>query len=245
MMTRRFFASAVVWSLATSLLAEDAESLLRKVDATRNAFDEAVITARASQVADGRVTGGADFDIYVKGRSRAVIVFRGGKNDGRKILTAGDRMWLLVPGASNPVPITANQRLMGGASIGDVARLRFAEDYEAKPTGETERVEGRTCRLLELKARSPKLPYPRVVLSIDEAAELPCKAIFHLPSGKPAREIVFTKFGKSGGKTVVEEMLVRDLLGRESRAVTRLEYLRYRSARIDDAVFTPEGARGL
>ena len=34
----------------------------------RNAFSEAVITARASQVEDGKVTGRADFQIYTKGR---------------------------------------------------------------------------------------------------------------------------------------------------------------------------------
>jgi hypothetical protein len=246
MVTRRLLTSALVWCLAASLgAAEDADSLLRKVDATRNAFEETIITARASQVVEGRVTGSADFDIYRKGDDRALIVFRGGKNNGRKILTSGTRMWLLVPGARNAVPITANQRLMGGASIGDVARLRFAQDYQASSKGETEEIQGRLCEVLELQARTPKVSYPRVRLSVDAEAGLPCKAVFSLASGKAAREVVFTKFGNSGGRTVVEEMVVRDLLVPASRAVTRLEYRKYRSARIDDAIFTPEGARGL
>ena len=102
------------------------------MDDARNAFGEAMITARASQIEDGKVAGSADFDIYIEGRATAaLIVFRGGKNDGRKALTVGDKMWLLVPGAEHPVPITANQRLMGGASFGDVARMRFAEDFTA------------------------------------------------------------------------------------------------------------------
>src|ERR1700730_9928060 len=109
--------------------ATDVQSWLKAVDDARNAFGEAVISARASQVDDGKVQTSADFDIYVKGRDRALIVFRGGKNDGRKALTVGEKMWLLVPGAENPVPITANQRLMGGASFADVARMRFAEDF--------------------------------------------------------------------------------------------------------------------
>jgi hypothetical protein len=88
---------------------------LEYVDAARNAFSEAVIEARATQIADGRAAGSADFEIYVKGRDRSLIVFRGGRNSGRRILTVGDRMWLMVPGAARPVPITANQRLMGGA----------------------------------------------------------------------------------------------------------------------------------
>lgn len=233
--------------VAIPLLADpaDLQGLLAAVDATRNAFDEAVISARATQVVDGKVTGSADFDVYVKGRDRSLIVFRGGKNSGRKVLTNGNRMWLIVPGSTNPVPITANQRLLGGASFGDAARLKFSEDYVAKDTAQTETAAGRSCRVLELAAKSPKTLYPRVLLSVDEREKLPCRVRFFLASGKEAREVVFTKFGRQRGKTVVAEMEVRELLGAASRAVTRLEYHDYRSARIDSEIFTPEGASGL
>jgi Outer membrane lipoprotein-sorting protein len=220
-------------------------SLLASIDATRNAFDEAIISARATQVVDGKDSGFADFDIYVKGRDKGLIVFRGGKNSGRKVLTSGDRMWLIVPGSRNAVPITANQRLLGGASFGDVARLRFSEDYSATDTGRDESAGGRTCRVLELTAKSPKAMYPRVLLSADVREKVPCRVRFFLPSGMEARDLAFTKFRREAGKTVVSEMEVRELLGAASRAVTRLEYRSFRSARLDEKIFTPEGARGL
>jgi hypothetical protein len=230
-------------SLAQS--SSDVQSLLAAVDATRNAFDEAIISARATQIVDGKETGSADFDVYVKGRDKGLIVFRGGRNSGRKVLTSGDRMWLLVPGASNPVPITPNQRLLGGASFGDVARLKFSEDYTGRETGETESAAGRTCHVLELTAKSPKLSYPRVLLSVDEREKLPCRVRFFLASAKEARAVTFTKFRQEAGRIVVSEMEVRELLGAPSRAVTRLEYRDYRTARLDPRIFTPEGARGL
>jgi outer membrane lipoprotein-sorting protein len=223
----------------------DVAALVKAVDATRNVFEEAVITARATQVVDGKETGRADFDVYVKGRDRGLIVFRGGKNGGRKVLTNGDRMWLLVPGSTNPVPITPNQRLLGGASFGDVARLRFSEDYTAKATGKTETAAGRSCVVLELTAKSPKVSFPRVLLSADEREKLPCRVRFFLASGKEVRDVTFTKFRVESGKTVVSEMEIRELLGAASRAVTRLEYRDYRMARLDPKIFTPEGARGL
>jgi hypothetical protein len=225
--------------------ASEVESWLKAVDAARNAFGEAVISARATQLEDGKVTGSADFDVYIKGLDKALIVFRGGKNDGRKALTVGQKMWLLVPGAENPIPITANQRLMGGASFGDVARMRFAEDFRAEVRPETERVGDRTCHVLDLTAVSPKTPYPRVTLWIDAEEKLPRKLLFFLPSGKAAREVLFTKFQKVQNKTVVSEMEIRDLLGPQSKSVTRLEYLKIRPAQIDDAIFTPEGARAM
>ena len=223
----------------------DVAALVKAVDATRNVFEEAVITARATQIVDGKETGRADFDVYVKGRDRGLIVFRGGKNSGRKVLTNGDRMWLLVPGSTNPVPITPNQRLLGGASFGDVARLRFSEDYTAKSTGRSETAAGRSCVVLELTAKAPKVSFPRVLLSADEREKLPCRVRFFLASGKEVRDVTFTKFRVQSGKTVVSEMEIRELLGAASRAVTRLEYRDYKMARLDPKIFTPEGARGL
>jgi hypothetical protein len=223
----------------------DVEEWLRSVDETRNAFEEAVISARATQLENGKAVGGADFDVYTKGRDRGLIVFVGGANSGRKILNVGSKMWLLVPGASNPIPITPNQRLVGGASVGDVARLRFAEDYTATIQPESEVVAGRTCRILDLTAKSARSPYPRVTLWYDAGERLPVRLIFFLPSGVEAKEATFTKFGVAFGKRVVTEMEMRDLLARNRQTVTRVEYREYRPARLDDKIFTPEGARGI
>jgi hypothetical protein len=232
-------------SAAAPSTSPEVRAWLEAVDASREAFPEVKIAARATQVDGAGTAGSADFDIYVKNRDRALIVFHG-KNEGRKALTVGDKMWLIVPGAEHPVPITANQRLMGGASFGDVARLRFAEDFDAKVRPGTERVGDRVCRVLDLTARSPKAPFPNVTLWIDAEGEtLPRKLLFRLPSGKEAREVLFTKFTKVRGRTAVAEMEIHDLLGPKSGAVTRLEYLTIQPAKIDDQVFTPEGAKAV
>jgi hypothetical protein len=183
--------------------------------------------------------------VYTKGRDRGLIVFKGGSNNGRKVLTNGSKMWLIIPGASRPIPVSANQRLLGGASMGDVARLRFAEDFTAVLRPESETVGGKSCRVLDLTAKAPNAPYPHVVLWWNAAEHLPARVLFHLPSGKEAKEVTFTKFSKKAGKTIVSEMEIRDLLSRDPRVVTRLEYTDYRPVKIDDAVFTPEGARSL
>jgi hypothetical protein len=236
---------ALLFAAVLAAAAPDIDQWLKTADATRNAFDEAVITARASQISDGKVTGSADFEVYTKGRERGLIVFRGGSNSGRKVLTDGPRMWLIVPGASRPIPVTPNQRLLGGASMGDVARLRFSEDFTAVLRPEPETVGGKSCRVLDLTAKAPNAPYPRVVLWWNEAERLPARVLFRLPSGKEAKEVTFTKFSKKAGKTIVSEMEIRDLLSRDSHTVTRLEYTDYRPAKLDDALFTPEGAKGL
>ena len=245
-MCKSLRAAALAAALAAgAVLAQTPDQIaswLADVDRARNAFSEAVITARASQVTDGKVTGSADFQIYTKGEDKGLIVFRGGKNDGRKILNVGEKMWLMVPGASRALPITPNQRLLGGASVGDVARVEFAKDYTGAARPGTETVGGKPCRVVDLAAKSGKAAYPRVILWFDEAARLPCRLLFSLPSGKPAKDVTFVKFRRSGGQAFVADMEVRDLLANQPRTVTRLEYLDYKSAKIDDRFFTPEGA---
>ena len=243
----RIVRAALAFGLASAARAfaqtpDQIASWLVDVDRARNAFSEAVIHARASQVTDGKVAGSADFEIYTKGEDKGLIVFRGGKNDGRKILNVGEKMWLMVPGASRALPITPNQRLLGGASVGDVARVEFAKDYTGVARPGTETVGGKPCRVVDLTAKSDRAAYSKVVLWFDEAARLPCRLLFSLPSGKPAKDVTFGKFRRSGGQAFVAEMEVRDLLANQPGTVTRLEYLDYKSAKIDDRFFTPEGA---
>ncbi|MFY9552672.1 MAG: outer membrane lipoprotein-sorting protein [Thermoanaerobaculia bacterium] len=240
-----FDALLLAAQLAVAPSEAEVKAWLSAVDEARQAFTEAKITARATQLAEGKPTGSADFDIYVKGRDRALIVFHGGKSDGRKALTVGDKMWLIVPGAEHPVPITKNQRLMGGASFGDVASMRLAEDYTAVLRPGTETVAGRATYVLDLAAISPKAAYPQVTLWLDTEEKLPRKLLFFLPSGREAREVTFTRFRKVRDKTAVAEMEVRDLLGPKAGQVTRLEYLDIQPAKIDDGVFTPDGAKAM
>lgn len=40
-------------------------------------------------------------------------------------------------------------------------------------------------------------------------------------------------------------MEIQDLLGPQAKALTRLEYLEIRPAKIDDKIFTPDGARAM
>ncbi len=238
---------AVLLAAAMAAAPTDAEvqSWLAAVDQARQAFGEAKITARATQIVDGKPAGTADFDIYVKGRDHALLVFHGGKNNGRKALTVGEKMWLIIPGTENPVPITKNQRLMGGASFGDVASMRLAEDYTAVLRPGTENLGDRPASVLDLTAKSPKAPYPKVTLWLDTQDKRARKLLFFLPSGREGREVTFTKFRKIGDKTAVVEMEVVDKLGPNAGEVTRLEYLDIQPAKIDDKVFTPEGAKAM
>ena len=235
------FRFLVLFASAASA-ALSARQILELADAPKRAFPEAVIHARVVVSGNGSSEVPAEFDLYKKGDDRGLVVFTAGKQKGRKILTVGERFWILVPGASRPIPVTANQRLMGGAALGDVAKLQFSREFDAAIRPEPEPVGGLPCDVLDLKAKDSRASYGSGRLWVDRQEHLPRKAVLNLVSGKPAKDILFERYGRENGKTVLLSMSIRDLLAGAAGGVTRLEYSNYRVAKIDDVFFTPEGA---
>lgn len=222
-------------------MAQTPSELLKLADRPKEEFREAVIHAKITITKGSASESPAEFELYKRGND-GLVVFTAGKQKGRKILTVGDKFWLIVPGSSHAIAVTPNQRLMGGASLADVSKLRFSDEFDAALAGPPETVDGRECDVLALTPKSPKSSYGGGKLWIDRQQHLARTAVLTLVSGKPAKEIAFDRYGTQDGKTVLESMTIQDLLGGPSAGVTRIDYTNYRSAKIDDKLFTPDGA---
>src|SRR5215470_16440472 len=94
----------------SQLRAQEPNELLRLADEPRKAYREALIRVRVTNFEHGQPGPASEFDLYKKGEVRALIVFRTGTQKGRKILTVGEKFWLVVPGAKHAIPVSANQR---------------------------------------------------------------------------------------------------------------------------------------
>jgi len=226
--------------LAAPLPAQSAEELLRLADRPRESLSEAILHVRATVLHDGKSDSPAEFDLYRKGEDRALVVFTAGRQKGRKVLTVGDKFWLLVPGSARPIPVTANQRLMGGAAMGDVAKLRFSSEFRGTLAPGAESVDGLECDVVELAAARAGASYASGRLWMDRREHLPRRALLSLLSGKPAKEVLFESYGTQAGVTVLRSQTVKDLLS--PGLATRLEYSAHRRAKLPDSMFTPEGA---
>jgi hypothetical protein len=228
------------------LLAADPAAMLRKADAPHEAFREGVIRLRVQVVESGKPPVDTVMDLFVKGTEQSLCVFREGKQKGRRILTVGDKVWLIVPTASKPVPVSKSQRLLGAASFGDVARIRFADEYAATLRPELEPVReggGETpCHVLDLKAQEKGAAYPTGVLWTGEADGLARRLRLFLGSGKEAKEVSFTRYDDKGR---VGTMKIRDLLTAKGGNATILTFVGYEARPIDPSVFDPEGARAV
>lgn len=222
--------------------AVDPEALLRAADAPRRVIDEGAVRIRATVREPGTEPVVSGIEVLVRGEDQSLCLFRSGPFAGRRILSVGEKVWLLFPGTARPVPVSASQRLVGGASIADVARLRFAADFEAAIRPEREEAEGVSCLVLDLQARHRKVPYASGVLWIGEADRLPRRVLFRLRSGLDAKEVRFERYERTARGSELRREEIRHLLPNEKGLTTTLEYLGAEARSIAPALFTPEHA---
>jgi len=238
---------AVLPGLAQEAAEPDPDELLRQADAARHALAEGKMRIRVVVREPDRPPVESELDVYVQGAGRVLCVFRTGKLQDRRILIREDlgKVWLLAPGTSRAIPITANQILLGGASIADVAQRRLLGHYDAVMRPEPELVDGVACRVLDLVARSRKTTYASAVWWIGESDGLPRKARLSLRSGKESKEIRFLEYDENEGGPRLLRMEIDHLLRKESGMVTSLEFLDYQDRALDRQIFDVEGARRL
>jgi hypothetical protein len=198
---------ALIAAAALPLFAQSGEEILARVDRLRHPWP--VFTVELTLKAPGpsqrwKVSARENGDARLDGLSP--------KEQGRAVLLLSDQMWLLLPGSKRPVKVTPQQRMMGPAAGGDVARTRFREDYTVQSLAQ-ESLDGRDCWRLELVARRPALSARQVVLWVVEEGSLPIKAEFRLASGKLARTALFGPPVQAHGQSVLSRMVIEEPSG--------------------------------
>ena len=182
------------------LVAQSSDDLLIQVDKLRHPWPSFTVeielkNAKASQ--HWKVTARDNGDARVEGLSE--------KEKGRAVLVLGDAMWLLLPGTKRPIKVTPQQRLLGPAAGGDIARTRFAEDYSVKEKVE-DVLDGAPCWRLSLTAKRPSTSFRTASLWVTKNGTRPLKAEFFLPSGKLAKTAAFAAPQSQRGASVLVRM---------------------------------------
>ncbi|HEU4950918.1 MAG TPA: outer membrane lipoprotein-sorting protein [Holophagaceae bacterium] len=182
----------------------DPAALLARVDRLRQpwpAFSADLALVEKGKETRWRLCVASDGDTRLDGLTP--------KEKGRAVLMKGERMWLLTPGSKRAIPVTAQQRLVGSAAGGDLARLKLAGDFE--PAGLQEAsLDGEPCWRIELTARRPSVPYRRAVLWIRKAGELPRAVDFYFASGKLAQTVRFDPPVTMAGRPFIAGLTLGD-----------------------------------
>jgi len=176
--------------------------------------------------------------VSVKGEN-SLVRFLSVKSKGQSLLMRGDDMWIFLPAVARPVRITPIQRLLGNVSNGDLARLRYAMDYDASIEGDAD-ADGVRCIVLDLRARRKGATYQRVRYFVRKTDSRPVRAEYFLTSGKPIKTATFSELRDMGGRPTLTRIDVRDALQSSSR--TTIEFTSVTARSLPDKLFSPSRA---
>ncbi len=220
---------------------QDATRQLEQADHFRASWPSFVTEVRIDNFEANRLVESEDFEVATRGES-SYVRFLSTKNKGHALLMRGDDLWYFLPSASRPVRITPIQRLLGNASNGDLARLRYSIDYTATLAGE-ERVGDVPCLLLDLQAKRKGATYQRIRYAVRATDMRPVRAECFLTSGKQVKTAFFEEPKDMQGQTVLTRMVIYDQLKPASRTV--MDFLRFTPRDLPDKLFNPVRTDGM
>jgi len=161
------------------------------------------------------------------------------RDAGKKVLLDGHSLWFFDPASNISIRISAQQRLIGQAAIGDVLTVNLAVDYTATLTG-TETIKDaartdRSCWHLDLRAANDQAVYNRVEYWVEQGSNFPVKGKFYSDSGRLLKILYYRSFAPQLGSVRPTEAVIIDAV--DSSLATTAAFGDYRSAEIPDAWF--------
>lgn len=245
-----FMALAFACTLPAARAADDVATMLVAADRYRTGSENLQVETEVVVLKkDGSVDKERRYTVFSQVGRKSLVLMRSPAEAGQKVLMLGDDFWLLMPGSSRPLRITPTQKLLGDASTGDIATLRWAEDYSGSVVGDepcaqaaggqagpTPPGTAAQCVHLSLAATRKGASYARVELWLGKAKHEPVAAELYVQSEKLAKLARFI-VDKPAAPSQVDAMVLFDRLS--SHAETRVRYLARAPKAVPEAWLNP------
>jgi len=161
------------------------------------------------------------------------------RDEGKLVLLDASKMWFYDPAAKTSIRISAQQRLTGQASNGDVLTVNLAHDYTAKLLGEetikdADREERSTWHL-DLGAATGDAMYNRLECWVERGTYRPIKTKFYADSGRLLKIAYYRAYADVLGATRPTQTVIIDAV--DPGLVTTVAAGDFREQEIPDAWF--------
>lgn len=188
--------------------------VLRYADRARGNLDGVKWKVTIHSIEKGQEQG-RELIVQARGYDFLAIMTAPPKIKSSKLLMNDHNMWFTKPGLRKPVPVSSRQKLIGGASYGDIAATNYADDYE--PTLiKSDSFNGESCYVFDLQAYTKKATYDRIKYWISKKRIVGVKAEYYTVSGKMFKWAFFDYNNQInlGGKLhpFISKMTIRDAL---------------------------------
>jgi outer membrane lipoprotein-sorting protein len=217
---------------------EIAKAIVEKADRIRFPQGGYQVHVRITTSSAGRDPDVREYEILGKGNERSIVRTLAPATDKGQVLLMRDRdLWLYMPSLSQPIRLSAAQKLTGQVANGDLARANFSGDYT--PTIiRTDTIENETYHVLELKAVDRSVTYNRVVYWVNKSNNWPHKAEFYAVSGKLLKTCHYQNFKEIGGAVRPTTLVMVDALSEGGKSV--LDYSKLQQRELPDRYFTKD-----
>jgi outer membrane lipoprotein-sorting protein len=224
--------------------AQTAQEIAAATDAVRNPHEPFRSTLTLTEYVGGRERSHSTFVLFSKEDSarhfRNLLEYTEPAADaGKRVLLDGKSFWFFDPNSQQSVRISAQQRLVGQAAIGDVLSVNLAADYTpsivAEETIDDAARQKRTCWHLELKAATDTAVYNRVEYWVEKSTSRPVKGKFYSDSGRLLKIIYYRNFIERLGAMRPAEAVILDAV--DSSLATIATFTDSRFQDVPDAWF--------
>ena len=233
-------ALALTVAATAPALAQDINTLLKDADRYRTGADNLQVDTQVSTFsADGSPDKERRYTVFAQAGRKSLVLMQSPGEKGQKVLMLGDDFWLVMPGSQRPLRITPMQKLLGDASTGDIATMRWAGDYTGQLVGEEPcSAEAKTpvCLHLSLQAARKGVTYQRIELWIGQTRHEPVRADLFVQSDKLAKQARFVVDMAAHPASVSEMVLVDQLSNKKE---TRIRYLARKDRTVPEEWLNP------
>ena len=210
----------ILWLVSglSMLFGITAEEIVREMDRQQSFTTMKATGSMITNDRFGRKT--SDFISWSRGNDDFLIEFTSPAEEGQKILRTANELYLYYPDAEEIIRLqgAALRQSMLGSDISyeDMTEGNDTLDkYEVDLTGE-EVIEGKTCYIIEMDAKSRDVAYPRQIVWVTKDTMVPRKVQYFSKSGKLLKEMRVNKIDRIGEKFVITEMTLEDKLKKHS-----------------------------
>jgi len=158
---------------------------------------------------------------------------------GKAVLMNASSMWFFDPASKASIRISAQQRLIGQASDGDVLTVNLAHDYKARLIDEesTQDADKQTKSAwhLDLTAATGDATYSRLETWIEKGSYRPIKSKFYSDSGRLLKLAYYRRYETQLGGDRPMETIIVDAV--DSHLVTKITYSDYRAEDVKETWF--------
>jgi hypothetical protein len=238
---RSLFAALMIVATPTLSLADAKEDIMSM--GLYRGFDKAAFSfdLKITEFQNNKAKGSAQVaSVYYRSTSATLVEFQSPSTvAGRRILTEGKNMWMVLPTSSRTIRVSADDRLLGQASNGDILNIPV-EKYTYAYNG-NETVKGRSYKRIVATLRGSGATYARVDFLLEDGTNKPFRSYHFSRSGKLVKVAEYVSFRKSGGQERVSKIALIDPIVKSN--VTILQFGNYRKRNLPQSMFTKAAMR--